>query len=201
MAPKGAGARAADKARCRTDVLSKKSNDSEDGKLQVQVAKFVEHVQEQGIQEKPDMDLFRKFFTPKQMSHLWVMLQRKRQKSDMSIKDAWQAICQLKGTKNEAKLGVLYDLLVRPGQQWQDRLVSYVDKLEHTQKSKKTKESLTKGQLITQHGFEEAMGMIDSCKVVEAEDSGGDTVYECKKRDTSETHARTRSSLSIKTHT
>eukprot|EP00969_Alexandrium_andersonii_P137947 6100772-Alexandrium_andersonii.AAC.1 len=82
----------------------------------------------------------------------------------MDVKSAWQAIQEMKAGKNEAKLKVLFNKLVLPEGMWQTRMVEMVEKIEKVKESKKNQEWLTKGQLVQQHGWDEAMEMINSGK-------------------------------------
>ena len=72
---------------------------------------------------------------------------------------------------------VLSNFLNMPDEAWKDRLVAISVQHSNVKAHTKRKESLTKGQLIQQHGYDEAMDMISRGKFQEAVDSDGDTVY------------------------
>ena len=90
-------------------------------KLNESIEAFKKHVAQNQIQASAAV--FKKFFNQTQMSHLWSVLKRKRQSSDMTVQQAWDAICKMKG-QNEKTLEVLSNFLNMPDEAWKDRLVA-----------------------------------------------------------------------------
>ena len=60
---------------------------------------------------------------------------------------------------------------------WQSNLLTYVESISFKESKLREEELLTMGQLIQQHGYEEATRKIDSGHFRKGEDSDGDSVY------------------------
>ena len=75
---------------------------------------------------KPDMSLLSQFFDSKDMSALWMRLKADRQKSDLTVIEAWEALKKLKGT-NKAKNDTLINFLTLPPGAWQERLLTVTE--------------------------------------------------------------------------
>ena len=177
MAPKGKTVKkpAASDAAARSP---QETEDADDGNfaLKEKVAKFQEKVKQLGIKDSPDITVLKGFFSKTELSQLWVELKRARGKADVSVREAWNTINQMKNGKTAANNVVLWNQIVMPSE-WQSRMLNFVKRSEKSHEKSAKKEEHPRGQLIQQHGYEEAMDMIERGKVVEQEDSDGDLLY------------------------
>eukprot|EP00974_Lingulodinium_polyedra_P048398 4648196-Lingulodinium_polyedra.AAC.1 len=195
MAPKGKGKVKGkiSKLKLEGEAKEKVEGSQPSSDLQDRIEAFKKEVMSKGLQDNPDLGLFKKHFNAKHMSHLWELLKRARGKTTMDVKTAWKAIQDMKAGKNQEKLKVLFNKLVLPEGVWQTRMVEMVEKIEKKKESSQGKEYLTKGQLVQQHGWDEAMALIEKGKVIREEDSDGDSIYVRRKKSTKETHSHSAS--------
>ena len=84
--------------------------------LDDKIEKFKEAVCAQGITDKPDLSMLKKWFTPSQMSCLWKRLQAARGKESMTITEAWDEINKKPAGAPSARKDVLMIFLsLEPG--------------------------------------------------------------------------------------
>eukprot|EP00969_Alexandrium_andersonii_P002933 126351-Alexandrium_andersonii.AAC.1 len=84
------------------------------------------------------------------MSSLWQRLKLARQKSDMSISEAWDELQKLgrNSGKGDQKMQVLMNFLLQPGDAWKNHLCREVKRLTHKQERENESELFTKGELV-----------------------------------------------------
>ena len=115
----------------------------------------------------------------------------------MSVKEAWEEIGKMKDGGGVAKKREVLSLFVKDFQSldshmWQDRLLEIKEEISMTEEKSIKKSEFTRGELIQQHGFEEAIDMIRKGKFQEAKDRWGDTIYIKSKREYVESAKRTK---------
>ena len=129
--------------------------------------------------EKPDFPALKKALKPSFLQALWQRLKRERANGDMSLKQAWEAICSMKLGSQKKKQDVLMQYVLKPDQPeaWQGMLMGFSDEISKKATKIVSLKPLTKGQLIQQHGYAEAMDHIQKGKYREITDEDGDTLY------------------------
>ena len=138
--------------------------------------------------EKIDLALLKKTLTKNEMSALWRRLTRRRASSDMTIRQMWDELCDMKVGQQAHKGEVLVAMAL--GENWRDRLITVTDTISKVEARQVTKTQYTKGELIQQHGRDEAEDFIRRGKYRAVEDADGDTVYIKEKRAIIETASR-----------
>ena len=83
----------------------------------------------------------------------------------------------MKGPSKKAKLQCLLDKVMLGDDGWQANLLTYVESISCKESKLREEEPLTRGQLIQQHGYEEATKKIESGRYRKEEDSDGDSIY------------------------
>ena len=102
-------------------------------------------------------------------------LKKARKKADMSIREAWDAICELKTNQTEEKQHVLLAFCM--GRSWKETMIKVSEKYTNKQTKQNTKTEYTKGELIQIHGYDEAMDYIARGKFMKVYDQDGDPFY------------------------
>ena len=145
--------------------------------LDEKVDAFKKQVAKMGAQQEPKLELLRTFFTPTEMSALWGRLTTQRGKSDMSIKEAWGALCSLPTNSALKKRLVMLDFVIKPPGAWQTTLLTQTDDLTRKDTNSRHNQQYTRGELEVIHGIAEASRLIEAGKFDRAEDSDGDEVF------------------------
>ena len=89
---------------------------------------FYAYAKNNDVPETDFVTVLRRFFGGKgHMESLWNELRRQRQGADLSIREAWTALCSESGS-NKAKARILWSMLTLPRGQWQGKLLEEVKK-------------------------------------------------------------------------
>ena len=123
----------------------------------------------------PDMELLRKHFGDS-VRTLWMRLKEERGKKDMSVREAWEGICSLKTAMSE-KRKIRWSCLAGEPDEWVNRMLTVTTKTSHTKTFEQAAVPLSRGELITRLGEEEAIRKINNGKFDVVYDSDDEPMY------------------------
>ena len=123
-------------------------------------------------------EYLKQYFTTAEMKSLWNRLKTMRSKATGDAKTAWDEISERKPRegKNEEKENYLAAAITEP-ERWQQIVISRSISLRRTDTKGTKSVGLYMGELITKHGYQEAMDFIRKGKYKACTDAQGDTFY------------------------
>ena len=144
--------------------------------LDEKIQKFVQDMTEKKCE--PSLAVMKEYFKPADMSCLWSRLKTERGRSPLSVRDAWESLCEkaAAGEKNKAKASCLFNFLI-DGDMWKDRLLKETKKLSSKDEVQQANTEYSYGELVLMQGAEEADDWIAKGKYSSREDEWGDIIY------------------------
>ena len=155
-----------------SDAIAAKKPTLADMALNKKIANFRAKVMAMPpAQRKPNLQLLKESFLPKELSALWMRLSAARGREDISIRKAWDALCA-EPSGNAKKREVLFEFLSAPPRQWCTRLLTLSDEISHSRRTDVAAVPRARGELEVQHGMQEAQELIDSGWYQETQERG-----------------------------
>ncbi|CAK0866022.1 unnamed protein product [Prorocentrum cordatum] len=145
--------------------------------LDAQIEKMRIHCVENNIKQ-PSMAILNEYLHNASLkSGARQKLKAARGKKDMSVQEAWTALCESNsGKKTDIKNDILF-AFVRGDATWAERLGKQVPAFSKEEKREVKQQEFTGAELGRIHGYEETEAFIAKVKLVAFQDSWGDTVY------------------------
>ena len=130
----------------------------------------------------PDFAELKNRLTDKQLIAVWMRLKTARNGcKDMSIAEAWETLHALKVGGTKLKQHVLCEFVMDNcdpnGVHWRQRLINVKESAQEKETKKEAHIPKTKGQLIKEHGLDEATDFIRRGKYKSFVDKDGDAMY------------------------
>ena len=104
-------------------------------------------------------------------------LKSARQKTSLTVVEAWEGLKQLKVGSQKVKNDTLLAFLTLPEGAWAERFLQVVESFKKEESREVQEREYTRGELHMKHGEEEAERFIAQKTYIERLDKDGDTVY------------------------
>jgi len=166
--------------------------DSRTSELNAKIELFKKNVAELSDATVPNKELFAKYFSGNDISSLWSRLKRDRGQADITVAQAWEHICAMRGNQDKRKLKRLADMMVLKPGELRERLVTEMETIADNKTVGKQTREYTKGELINVLGADAALRGIAKGKCKKRLDEWEDEVYtkSTKYADESKSHER-----------
>ena len=141
--------------------------------------KFSEYVKREKI-ESPSKEVLTKFFSKAEVITLWKRFELARGKESLTVREAWDDLVKEGRGKSEARRMTTLALFaagIDGGREWANKLMTISEEIRHVRSSGTKKRKLYWGELVTQHGWDEACKFVESGKFKKVLDKDGDECY------------------------
>ena len=127
-------------------------------------------IKAKGMDNTPNIDLVKSHLLAGEFSVVWKMLEREGGRAPQSIREAWDSLKTLGGSKAQGKrLGTLWEYI--QGKDWQEHLMEVQDDIVQANRHTKTARPLYRGEIEVQHGKKEATRLIESGRFKQVHDT------------------------------
>ena len=130
---------------------------------------------------EPDLQAVKDFFTDKEKHALWNKLKTELGKADVSVRDAWDKLVPMNKELGKVKPQSVKNQTLATfacfKEGWQTRLMRSVEAITKSHSKTVQATPLTRGQLNTQHGEEEAQVLIDKGWFDSYRDESGEEIF------------------------